>query len=154
MSDMTTASMPFGVGLPAGEQFDAPADAALARVRQALAYYDQSYPAYLTPAVPATGATAGIPGAFTPAGCTPPLNVQNLIQGVPRRVTASPNTPWTTGQYVQTVTAGAPGRATWTGTAWVGGPAPLEAEAEPAAEAKPKPRNSRAKPEPPPEPDE
>jgi len=74
-----------------------------------------------TPAVPATGATAGIPGTFTPAGSTPPATVAALQGGVPNAVVASPATAWTVGQYVQTATAGAAGEATWTGAGWVGG---------------------------------
>jgi hypothetical protein len=89
-------------------------------------YYDQSYPPSIyappePPVVPATGATAGIPGAWTPAGSTPPADVAAL-QG--SGIVASPATPWTTGQYVQTATIGLPGRACWTGTDWVGGAAP------------------------------
>lgn len=86
-------------------------------------YYEQSYPPsiYGPPVVPATGATAGIPGSWTPAGSTPPADVAAL-QG--SSIVASPATPWTTGQYVQTATPAAPGRATWSGTGWVGGVAP------------------------------
>lgn len=73
----------------------------------------------------ATGATAGIPGSWTPAGAGPPASIADLIAGRPNVIIASPATPWTTGQYVQTMTAGAAGRATWTGSAWVGGAAPL-----------------------------
>jgi hypothetical protein len=93
-------------------------------------YYDES----LTPEIlglvtanPATGATAGIPGSWTPAGATPPATLAALQGGSPVTVVASPVTGWTTGQYVQTRTAGAAGRATWTGTGWVGGAAPLAA---------------------------
>jgi hypothetical protein len=82
------------------------------------------------PAAPAaTGATAGIPGSWTPAGSTPPADVATLQGG---SITANPNTGWTSGQYVQTGTAGAAGRATWTGTGWVGGAAPLAAKDEKA----------------------
>lgn len=70
-------------------------------------------------AVPATGATAGTPGSFTPPGSTPPASVAAMTG-----ITASPATAWTTGQYVQTGTAGAAGEACWTGTGWVGGKAP------------------------------
>lgn len=73
---------------------------------------------------PATGATAGIPGTWTPAGSKPPASVAALQAGTPNTVTASPATAWTAGQYVQTRTTGAAGRATWTGSAWVGGVAP------------------------------
>jgi len=69
--------------------------------------------------IPATGATAGTPGSFTPAGSTPPANLAAMVG-----IVASPATPWTTGQYVQTATAGAPGEATWSGADWVGGRAP------------------------------
>lgn len=84
-------------------------------------YWDQSYPPsiYAAPVVPATGATAGIPGTFTPPGSTPPANVAGMAG-----ITASPATPWTTGQFVQTGTAGAAGRSSWSGTDWVGGAAP------------------------------
>jgi hypothetical protein len=71
--------------------------------------------------VAATGATAGIPGAWTPASSTPPASVANLIAGTPNPVVATPATAWTVGQYIQTATAGAPGEATWDGTAWVAG---------------------------------
>jgi Phage capsid family len=67
---------------------------------------------------PATGATAGTPGTFTPGGSTPPANVAGMTG-----LTASPSSAWTTGQYVQTGTAGAPGQAHWTGSAWAAGPA-------------------------------
>jgi len=75
------------------------------------------------PLVFATGATAGAPGAFTPADSEPPANVANLIAGTPNAVTASPATAWTTGQYVQTGIGGPAGRAHWNGTAWVSGAA-------------------------------
>jgi hypothetical protein len=89
-------------------------------------YWDQSYPPSIfgPPVVPATGATAGVPGTWTPAGSTPPASLAAL-QGAAPAIVASPTTGWTTGQYVQTGTTGAAGRATWTGTGWVGGAAPL-----------------------------
>ncbi|MET0464727.1 MAG: hypothetical protein ABW007_16315 [Chitinophagaceae bacterium] len=68
----------------------------------------------------ATGATAGIPGTWTPGGSTPPSDVASLIAS---SITATPNTAWTTGQFVQTGTAGAPGQGYWNGTAWVAGTA-------------------------------
>jgi hypothetical protein len=71
--------------------------------------------------VPATGATAGTPGQWTPPGSTPPATVAALQAS---SITASPATAWVTLQYVQTGTAGAPGEATWTGSGWVGGRAP------------------------------
>jgi hypothetical protein len=83
-------------------------------------YYDESLPAvlYLSPS---TGATAGTPGTWTPANTKAPASVEALIAGSPNAVTASPGTAWTTGQYVQTRTAGVGGRANWSGTAWVAG---------------------------------
>lgn len=101
--------------------------AALAR------YYSESYPPSLwAPApVPSTGATAGIPGVWTPAGSHAPASVAALIAASPVPVTATPATAWTAGQYVQTRTSGAAGRATWTGAAWVGGVAPLSSDPEP-----------------------
>ena len=103
--------------------------------------YQESYPPTLWTA--ATGATAGIPGSWTPAGRTPPASPADLAQGKPNTVKATPSTPWTSGQYVQTGTAGAAGRATWTGTAWVSGAAPLD-------EPEPPPPAPEPDPEPPP----
>lgn len=94
-------------------------------------YYDESLPPSLwggtDQGVPSRGATAGIPGSWTPAGSTPPADPAALGRG---NVVASPATAWTSGQYVQTRTTGPAGRATWTGTAWVGGAAPLSEEPE------------------------
>lgn len=93
--------------------------------------YSASYPPslYAPPpppvVVPATGASAGIPGTFTPPGSTPPANVAGMTG-----IIATPATPWTSGQYVQTGTTGAAGRTAWSGTNWVGGAAPLIAPEE------------------------
>jgi hypothetical protein len=92
-------------------------------------YYDESLPAVLYLA-PSTGATAGSPGSFTPANTKAPASVEALIAGSPNVVVASPLTAWTTGQYVQTRTAGVAGRANWSGTAWVAGAHALMAEAQ------------------------
>lgn len=108
--------------------------AALAR------YYNESYPpsVWAPAAVPSTGATAGIPGAWTPAGSQAPASVAALIAAP---VVATPATAWTTGQYVQTLTAGAAGRATWGGAAWIAGVSPLAAiEPEPQPEPEPEPQ--------------
>lgn len=77
-----------------------------------------------TPAPPVTGATAGTPGIFTPDGNFAPANFADLRDGVPNMVTATPNTRWTVGQYVQTRTNGLQGQAYWNGTAWKQGIAP------------------------------
>jgi len=68
----------------------------------------------------ATGATAGIPGTWTPTGSNPPADAAGATA---TSVVASPNTAWTTGQYVQGSTAGTGGRMHWSGTAWVAGAA-------------------------------
>lgn len=65
---------------------------------------------------PATSASAGAPGSFQPEGCALPAAAANLTGLI-----ASPTTAWTTGQYVQTATAGVPGQGYWNGTAWVAG---------------------------------
>lgn len=66
-------------------------------------------------------ATAGIPGTWAPSGSAVPI--LGDIQSGHHPITASPTTAWTTGQYVQTATAGTGGRIHWSGTAWVVGPA-------------------------------
>jgi hypothetical protein len=63
--------------------------------------------------VVATGATAGLPGSFTPAGATPPYALANLTG-----ITASPATNWTVGQHVE---LGNGSDANWNGTSWVAG---------------------------------
>lgn len=65
-----------------------------------------------------TSATAGVPGTWSPAGSTPPATAAAATTA---GVTASPATAWTTGQYVQGSTAGAPGEMNWSGTAWAAG---------------------------------
>jgi len=67
---------------------------------------------------PASGANAGSPGSWTPLGSVAPADVAALIAS---SIVASPNTAWTTGQYVQTLTAGAGGQGHWDGSAWVAG---------------------------------
>ena len=65
----------------------------------------------------ARGATAGTPGTWTPTGwleaAIPPESVEALRAS---NIRPTPLTQWTAGQYVQTGTSGAAGRATWTGT--------------------------------------
>jgi hypothetical protein len=63
--------------------------------------------------VPATGATAGTPGTWTPAGATPCAAFTQMDT-----ITASPATAWTTGQYV---VLGDASEAYWGGTAWTSG---------------------------------
>jgi hypothetical protein len=63
----------------------------------------------------ATGATAGTPGTFTPAGASIPADFAAL-----GAVVATPATAWTTGQYVA---LGDTTHASWNATAWIVGPA-------------------------------
>jgi hypothetical protein len=63
---------------------------------------------------PATGATAGNPGTFTPAGAKPPTWPM-------AGVTATPATAWPTSSYVLIHPSGS---AYWNGTAWALGVAP------------------------------
>ena len=68
--------------------------------------------------VVATGATAGTPGSFTPAGAVTPATLAALQAG---SVTASPATAWTTGQ---SVVLGDASNAHWDGAAWAAAVAP------------------------------
>lgn len=70
-------------------------------------------------AEPATGATAGTPGTWTPSGSAAPADAASAGS-----VTASPTTAWTTGQYVHGSTSGTAGEMHWDGSAWVAGKAP------------------------------
>ena len=63
----------------------------------------------------ASGATAGTPGTFTPAGAEAPADLAALSD-----VTASPTTAWTTGQHV---VLGDGSQAHWDGSAWAAGAA-------------------------------
>lgn len=62
-----------------------------------------------------TGATAGVPGSFTPSGRWQPVDLAGMSG-----LTASPNTAWTTGQRVDLQDGSS---AHWTGSAWAAGPA-------------------------------
>lgn len=77
-------------------------------------YYEESYPPsiYGPPPQPiaATGATAGTPGTFTPAGATPPANLAAMAG-----IVATPATAWTTGQRV---VMGDANQVYWDGAAW------------------------------------
>lgn len=72
-----------------------------------------------TAPVTATGATAGTPGTWTPAGSTPPSTLSQLQAA---SIVANPATAWATGQYV--LLADNLTHAHWTGTAWASGDAP------------------------------
>ncbi|MFJ6680588.1 phage tail tube protein [Streptomyces werraensis] len=80
-----------------------------------MAYGANKWTYAITPlgTVSATGATAGTPGTFTPAGTTAPFDLADLDL-----VTADPTTAWTTGQYV---VLGDGTEAHWDGADWVTG---------------------------------
>lgn len=65
--------------------------------------------------VPAEGATAGSPGAFTPANSYGPADLADLITS---GIVADPTTAWVAGEFV-TLRDGS--TAHWDGTAWVAG---------------------------------
>ena len=68
--------------------------------------------------VPSTGASAGIPGTWTPSGSVAPADAAAAeVAGI----TASPTTAWTTGQYVQGTNVGVSGEMYWDGDSWVAG---------------------------------
>ena len=66
--------------------------------------------------VAATGATAGTPGSFTPAGSTVPANLAAMTG-----LTATPAVAWTGTTWVTTADAA---NVHWSGTAWVAGKSP------------------------------
>ena len=68
------------------------------------------------PPVPATGATAGIPGTFTPSGAVVPADIAALDT-----IVANPVTVWTVGQYVA---LGDASHAYWDSNSWEVGEAP------------------------------
>jgi hypothetical protein len=76
---------------------------------------DMSIPGFSNNGPASTGATAGIPGAWTPPNSDPP-NKFSLMN----TITAAPATAWTTGQYV---TLGDGSLAHWGGVAWTSGKA-------------------------------
>ncbi|MEU9605458.1 hypothetical protein [Streptomyces sp. NPDC048057] len=82
-----------------------------------MTYGANSWTYAITPlgTVAATGATAGTPGIFVPAGSTAPYDLVDLDL-----VTADPKTAWATGQHV---VLGDGSTAHWSGTAWVAGSA-------------------------------
>jgi hypothetical protein len=65
----------------------------------------------------ATGATAGIPGAFTPTGGVRPFDLATLRSDA---LTASPGTAWTTGQHI---ILGDGSKAHWDSNSWEAGAA-------------------------------
>lgn len=70
--------------------------------------------------IPATGATSGTPGAWTPLNSFGPMTLTDLQSADPE-VVADPLTAWATGEYV---VLGDESHAYWDGTDWVAGEAP------------------------------
>lgn len=64
---------------------------------------------------PASGATSGAPGTWTPTDSVAPRTLTDLQNAAPP-ITASPNTAWTAGEYV---VLGDGSQAAWDGSAWV-----------------------------------
>lgn len=77
---------------------------------------DMSPPGWSNEGPNATGATAGIPGTWTPALSEAPDKFSAMTG-----IVATPATAWTTGQYVL---LGDGSFAHWNGTAWVAGKKP------------------------------
>lgn len=67
------------------------------------------------PVVAATGAIAGIPGIYSPAGAAEPATLAAMTT-----VVANPTSAWLTGQYVNVADGS---KAYWDGTAWAAGAA-------------------------------
>ena len=94
---------------------NASADGGISSREPAPTPIDTTQPGWSNNGPGATGATAGTPGAYTPAGADSPDALTELTG-----VVASPATAWTTGQYV---VLGDASFAHWSGTAWVAGKA-------------------------------
>jgi hypothetical protein len=73
---------------------------------------------------PATGATAGSPGVWSPGGSVPPADMASAppLTGTPA---------WATDQYVATAQGSPAGDITWNGTAWLGYTGPKKGAAAP-----------------------
>ena len=77
---------------------------------------------------PATGATSGTPGTWTPTDSVAPRTLNDLVNASPA-ITASPTTAWQANEYV---VLGDNSQATWSGTAWIahGGVTGLSVQAQ------------------------
>jgi hypothetical protein len=76
---------------------------------------DMNQPGWSNNGPAATGASAGTPGAWTPANADTPNRFQSMDA-----ITATPATAWTTGQYI---VLGDGSLAHWAGSAWASGAA-------------------------------
>lgn len=105
------------LGLSLGAAWPAGSYVVLDNASSTHCYWDGSkFVSGEAPAPAATGATAGVPGTWTPAGSVPPASVATI-----GAVVANPAAAWTVGQYVATADAA---HAYWSGTAWTAGDAP------------------------------
>jgi len=103
-------------------------------------FWDESYPPSVLhpepPPIVATGATAGSPGAWTPAGAVPPADLAAA------NALGYSGAAWTVGQYV---VLGDASEAYWDGAAFVAGRSPVVEDpdgGEPAPESSSRKRRS------------
>jgi len=89
-----------------------------ARPRQVADHVNGGWDDYVAPPAPATGATAGVPGVWTPPGSAVPADIAAVRAA---NIVASPATAWTVGQHV---VMGA-GQTFWDGNSWEPGMAPV-----------------------------
>jgi hypothetical protein len=94
---------------------NAPADSGITSREGPPTPIDPTSPGWSNNGPAATGATAGTPGSYTPAGSEAPNKFTSM-----NTVTASPATAWTIGQYV---VVGDGTFAHWGGAAWTSGKA-------------------------------
>lgn len=91
-------------------------------------YWDGSYPpSVLFPPEPPTGATAGTPGAWTPAGSQAPSTLADA-----NALGLSLGAAWTGSRYV--LLANGTTHISWSGTAFVSGNSPATVTAKAATE--------------------
>jgi len=114
-SRVASASNPIIAGLAVPMPFDLLVGDAGASSEVKIDWNMTTAPTVNTGTVPATGATSGQPGYYTPSGAATPANLAALTG-----VTASPATAWPVGSYVITADLLA---AHWSGSAWVAGKA-------------------------------
>ncbi len=104
-----------GIPRPPGTEYQARADDVATLKNQCMAIESATLAEQPAPPPAATGATAGSPGSFTPAGAQVPATLAAMSG-----LTALPATAWTTGQHVAT---GDAVHCHWNGTAWTTGDA-------------------------------
>jgi hypothetical protein len=95
---------------------NAPPDDGISSIEGPPVPIDTTVPGWSNNGPNSTGATAGTPGTWTPAGSEAPDDFTKMDT-----ITAVPQTAWTTGQFVK---LGDGTSANWQGTAWASGVAP------------------------------